>query len=79
MTQFLVEALVLSAVGGALGVLIGVGLGQFIAPKFGWIMETKTQVVVVALAVSAGVGVVFGLYPARKAAQLDPIEALRYE
>ncbi|HUQ10926.1 MAG TPA: ABC transporter permease [Steroidobacteraceae bacterium] len=79
MTQFLVEALVLSAIGGALGVLFGVGLGQLIAPKFGWIMVTKTQVVVVALAVSAGVGVVFGLYPAKKASQLDPIEALRYE
>jgi putative ABC transport system permease protein len=79
MMQFLVEALVLSALGGALGVIFGVGLGQFIAPKFGWIMETKTQVVLISLAVSAGVGVVVGLYPAKKASQLDPIEALRYE
>ena len=79
MMQFLVEALVLSAIGGALGVLFGVGLGQVIAPKFGWIMETKTQVVLIALGVSAGVGIVFGLYPARKASQLDPIDALRYE
>jgi putative ABC transport system permease protein len=79
MTQFLVEALVLSAIGGALGVLFGIGLGQVIAPKFGWIMETKSQIVLIALGVSAGVGVVFGLYPARKASELDPIEALRYE
>ena len=79
MMQFLVEALVLSALGGALGVIFGVGLGQVIAPKFGWTMETKTQVVMVALAVSAGVGIVFGLYPARKASRLDPIDALRYE
>jgi putative ABC transport system permease protein len=79
MTQFLVEALVLSAIGGALGVLFGVGLGQVIAPKFGWTMVTKSEVVFIALAVSAGVGVVFGLYPAKKASQLDPIEALRYE
>jgi putative ABC transport system permease protein len=79
MTQFLVEALVLSAIGGALGVIFGVGLGQVLAPKFGWTMETKTQIVFIALAVSAGVGIVFGLYPARKASQLDPIDALRYE
>jgi len=79
MMQFLVEALVLSAVGGALGVLFGVGLGQVIAPKFGWTMETKTQIVLISLAVSAGVGIVFGLYPARKASRLDPIDALRYE
>jgi len=79
MMQFLVEALVLSAIGGALGVIFGVGLGQVIAPKFGWTMETKTQVVFISLAVSAGVGIVFGLYPARKASRLDPIDALRYE
>jgi len=79
MMQFLVEALVLSAVGGALGVIFGVGLGQLIAPKFGWTMETRTQVVFISLAVSAGVGIVFGLYPARKASRLDPIDALRYE
>jgi putative ABC transport system permease protein len=71
--------LLLSAIGGALGVIFGVGLGQIIAPKFGWTMETKTQVVFISLAVSAGVGIVFGLYPARKASRLDPIEALRYE
>ncbi|HEX6397701.1 MAG TPA: ABC transporter permease [Steroidobacteraceae bacterium] len=79
MMQFLVEALVLSAVGGALGVIFGVGLGQVIAPKFGWTMETKTEIVFISLAVSAGVGILFGLYPARKASRLDPIDALRYE
>ncbi len=79
MMQFLVEALVLACIGGALGVAFGVGFGQIIAPKFGWVMETKTQVVFISLAVSAGVGIVFGLYPARKASRLDPIDALRYE
>jgi putative ABC transport system permease protein len=79
MMQFLVEALVLSFIGGLLGVLFGVGAGRVIAPLFGWIMHTKPEIVAVSLAVSAGVGIVFGLYPARKASQLDPIDALRYE
>src|SRR4029078_3209062 len=76
MMQFLVEALVLSAVGGALGVIFGVGLGQVIAPKFGWTMETKTQVVFMSLAVSAGVGILFGLYPSRKASRSEPLDVL---
>ena len=79
MAQFLIEALVLAAIGGALGVLVGWGFGHLLAPKFGWTMETKSSIVIAALAVSAGVGIVFGLYPARKASRLDPIDALRYE
>ncbi len=79
MAQFLIEALALAAIGGVIGVLLGIGIGQLLAAKFGWSMVTRTDIVVIALAVSAGVGVMFGLYPARKAARLDPIEALRYE
>jgi len=77
--QFLVEALVLAMIGGLSGVLLGVGIAQQLSQVFGWPLLIRVDVIVLAVAVSAAVGVVFGLYPARKASQLDPIEALRYE
>ncbi|MBL8957843.1 MAG: ABC transporter permease [Myxococcaceae bacterium] len=76
--QFLVEALTLSMLGGVLGLGLGIG-GAAIGAKFGWPTEIQPEVAMVAIAFSALVGVVFGLYPARKASQLDPIEALRFE
>jgi putative ABC transport system permease protein len=79
MAQFLIEALTLAAIGGVIGVVLGVGIGELLAARFGWVSETRTDIIALALGVSATVGVVFGLYPARKAARLDPIEALRYE
>jgi putative ABC transport system permease protein len=79
MAQFLIEALTLAAIGGVLGVLLGIGIGELLAARFGWVSETRTDIILLALGVSATVGVVFGLYPARKASRLDPIEALRYE
>ena len=79
LAQFLIEALALAAIGGVIGVLLGIGIGQLLAAKFGWSMVTRGDIVALSLAVSAGVGVVFGLYPARKASRLDPIDALRYE
>ncbi len=79
MAQFLIEALTLAAIGGAIGVVLGIGIGELLAARFGWVSETRTDIILLSLAVSATVGVVFGLYPARKAARLDPIEALRYE
>ena len=77
--QFLVEALVLSLAGGLLGVTLGVGTATWLAGRFGWPMQIQVDVISVAVGFSAFVGIVFGLYPARKASRLDPIDALRYE
>jgi putative ABC transport system permease protein len=77
--QFLIEAVILSSLGGLIGILIGVGASELVSLKTGWPILVSTTSVVVAVAFSAVVGVFFGFYPARKAAQLDPIEALRYE
>jgi putative ABC transport system permease protein len=77
--QFLVEALVLALVGGLTGVMLGLLTAQQLSRVFQWPLLIRVDVVLLSVAVSAAVGVVFGLYPARRAAQLDPIEALRYE
>jgi len=77
--QFLIEAVVLSLVGGLIGVLIGVGLSKFAGEQSGWRTIVLPDSVVLAFVFAASVGVFFGYYPARKAAKLDPIEALRYE
>jgi putative ABC transport system permease protein len=79
LAQFLIEALTLAAIGGIIGVLFGIGVGELLASRFGWNSTPRTDIILIALGVSATVGVVFGLYPARKASRLDPIEALRYE
>lgn len=77
--QFLVEAVVLSVSGGVLGVVLGVGGSQVISAFVHWPTIISPQSILLALIFSIAIGVFFGLYPARRAASLDPIEALRYE
>jgi putative ABC transport system permease protein len=77
--QFLIEAVILSSLGGVIGILLGVGGSELVSMKTGWPILVSSSSVIVAVAFSAAVGMFFGYYPARKAAQLDPIEALRYE
>src|SRR5580700_1753882 len=77
--QFLVEAVSLSVAGGLIGVAIGVGVAAWIAKNLHWPVLVQPDVIMVSVGFSAVVGIVFGIYPARKAAQLDPIDALRFE
>jgi ABC-type antimicrobial peptide transport system permease subunit len=77
--QFLVEAIVLCLLGGAIGIAIGRGSSWLVETLLRWPTEASLPAVIAAVAVSAGVGILFGFYPAWKASRLDPIEALRYE
>ena len=77
--QFLIEAVTLSLLGGLIGILIGAGGARLVSTYLGWSTLVPVEAIVMAFAFSAAIGVFFGFYPARKAAQLDPIDALRYE
>lgn len=77
--QFMVEAVVLSLVGGALGILLGHGGSLLVRLLLRWPVATSPTAIAAAVIVSAGVGIVFGFYPAWRASRLDPIDALRYE
>jgi putative ABC transport system permease protein len=77
--QFLAEAVSLSFVGGMIGMLLGIGVSQALTHGLGWPTTITGSSIVIAFAFAAAVGVFFGYYPARTAANLDPIEALRYE
>ena len=79
MAQFLVEALVLAAMGGLIGVGLGVLIANQLASRFGWQTLVRPDIIVISVVFSGVVGIVFGLYPAKRAASLDPIEALRTE
>jgi putative ABC transport system permease protein len=77
--QFLVEAVILSLIGGAIGIVVGTFGARTIAETFQWPTRVSSNAIVVAFGCSAAIGVFFGYYPARRAARLDPIEALRFE
>ena len=79
LTQFLVEAVTLSLLGGLIGVLAGVGTAYGVGGLAGWRTELSLDAILLAVGFAAGIGVFFGLYPARKAARLEPVEALRHE
>ena len=77
--QFLVEALLISLVGGGLGIAAGFGAAEFVKWFREWPAVVPTDAIMTAFGVAAGIGIFFGYYPARRASKLDPIEALRYE
>ena len=77
--QFLIEAIALSALGGVLGIVLGVGASAVVASKGGLPVHVSPASIGLAFGFSAAIGIFFGFYPARKASRLDPIEALRYE
>jgi putative ABC transport system permease protein len=77
--QFLTEAVLISIIGGLIGILFGYTLSKVIATAAGWQTDVTTGSIAVAFGVSVGIGLLFGIYPAVQAAKLDPIEAIRYE
>ena len=79
LTQFLVESIVMSVLGGLVGLALGFGGGALLGHLTGWTVSTPMSAVAIAVGFSGAVGVFFGYYPARKAAALNPIQALRYE
>ena len=76
--QFLIEALVLSILGGIIGIVLGIGIG-LIAEDFGYTFTPNGITVIVAFSSSAVIGLIFGIFPAYRAAKLNPIEALKTE
>ncbi len=79
LVQFLLEATVLCLIGGIIGVAAGYGAAMFLGRLNGWPMDVSPQSILLAVGFSAAIGIFFGVWPARRAARLDPIEALRYE
>lgn len=79
LNQFLIEAIMLSVTGGIIGVVLGIGASFAVKSILHWPIVIESWTIVMSFAVCTFTGVFFGWYPAKKAAQLDPIEAIRYE
>jgi macrolide transport system ATP-binding/permease protein len=79
MVQFLIEAILMSFLGGVVGIVLGAGISVLITFFAGWAVSVSLSSIILATTFSLIVGIVFGLWPAQKASKLDPIEALRYE
>ncbi len=77
--QFLIESVVLSLVGGIIGILFGIGVAKILSQTAGWQVAVSASTVLMAFGFAASIGIFFGIYPARKASALRPIDALRYE
>ncbi len=77
--QFLIESMLMCLLGGLLGIGAGIGMAELLSRTAGWAMRISPESVVLSFTFSIGVGLLFGILPARRAAKLDPIEALRYE
>ena len=78
-TQFLIEAVVISLMGGIIGIILGIGSSKLIGMASGMSTVISVQTIVMSFAFSMAIGLIFGIYPARKAAKLNPIDALHYE
>jgi putative ABC transport system permease protein len=79
LTQFLIEAITLSVLGGIIGIALGVGTIFALGDALGWKMTVPLPAVLTAVGTSGAIGIIFGYLPARRAAKLDPIQALRHE
>jgi putative ABC transport system permease protein len=77
--QFLIESVLISFLGGGIGILLGLGISRVVSNIGGWETIVSTQSIILSFGFSVAIGVFFGFYPANKAANLNPIEALRYE
>ena len=77
--QFMIESIVISFLGGLIGIALGISISELVAKVAGWPVVISLSSVVLSFVFSAAIGLFFGWYPARKAAALNPIDALRYE